>query len=153
MSDQVHTGGPAEAAEPDPPGATGTPAADGQPGTPDAIEEEITGSPEPAVPEGPGKPWGTLTGNVVLPSIIQGSPIAVSQLAMFAALVIGGILIVVSDPVVLHAWDSFGYSPGGALSATWHSVAAAYSAMFEGAIFSPATIGAAFHGGSIAAIF
>jgi len=32
-------------------------------------------------------------------------------------------------------------------------VAAAYSALFEGAIFSPGTVSAAFHGGSIAAIF
>ena len=30
---------------------------------------------------------------------------------------------------------------------------AAYSALFEGSIFSPSTIRAAFHGGSIAAIF
>jgi simple sugar transport system permease protein len=67
--------------------------------------------------------------------------------------VIGGILIVVSDPVVLRAWDSFGYAPGTALSATWVSVSSAYSALFEGAIFSPSTIAAAFHGGSIAAIF
>ena len=62
-------------------------------------------------------------------------------------------LIVASDPVVLRAWDSFGYAPGTALSATWDSVAAAYSALFEGSIFSPATVSAAFHGGSIAAIF
>ena len=49
----------------------------------------------------------------------------------------------------MRAWDSFGYAPGTAFSATWRSVAAAYSALFEGAIFSPATISAAFHGGSI----
>jgi general nucleoside transport system permease protein len=92
-------------------------------------------------------------GNVVIRSIIEGSPVVVTILAIFAALVIGGILIVVSDPVVLRAWDSFGYAPGSALSATWQSVAAAYSAMFEGAIFAPSTISAAFHGGSVAAIF
>src|SRR5262249_45700676 len=40
-----------------------------------------------------------------------------------------------------------------ALAATWPAVPAAYSALFEGAIFSPGTISAAFHGGSIAAIF
>jgi simple sugar transport system permease protein len=104
-------------------------------------------------PDGSGRPRGTLTGNVIIQSIIQGSPVAVTLLAIFAALVIGGILIVVSDPAVLRAWDSFGYAPGSAFSATWNSVAAAYSAMFEGAIFSPGTISAAFHGGSIAAIF
>jgi simple sugar transport system permease protein len=90
---------------------------------------------------------------VIIQSITQGSPVAVTILAIFAALVLSGILIVVSDPVVLRAWDSFGYAPGGAFSATWNSVAAAYSAMFEGAIFSPSTVSAAFHGGSIAAIF
>jgi len=32
-------------------------------------------------------------------------------------------------------------------------VSSAYSALFEGAIFSPGTISAAFHGGSVAAVF
>ncbi len=90
---------------------------------------------------------------MIIQSIMQGTPVVVTILAIFLALVIGGILIAVSDPVVLHAWDSLGYAPGAALAATWHSVANAYSAMFEGAIFSPSTISAAFHGGSIAAIF
>src|SRR5262249_39620949 len=74
-------------------------------------------------------------------------------LAVFVALLVGAVLIVASDPVVLRAWNSFGYAPGTAFSATWNSVSAAYSALFEGAIFSPSTISAAFHGGSVAAIF
>ena len=44
--------------------------------------------------------------------------------------------------------------PLGTRSAqTWNSVVDRVLALFEGAIFSPATISAAFHGGSIAAIF
>ena len=72
---------------------------------------------------------------------------------MFLALVVSALLIVFSDPNVLHAWNSFFAAPGNALSMTWSSIANAYSALFEGSIVSPATISAAFHGGSIAAIF
>ena len=77
----------------------------------------------------------------------------ITILAMFLALVISALLIVFSDPNVLHAWNSFFAAPGNALSMTWTSIATAYSALFEGSIFSPSTISAAFHGGSIAAIF
>ena len=162
MSDQVQAGGAPEAAEPDPavPPAAGAPetasAEITEPAVPQPKATEIVTTAAPGTvtaPGGPGGPRGALTGNVIIQSIIQGSPVVVTLLAIFAALVIGGILIVVSDPVVLRAWNSFGYAPGAAISSTWNSVAAAYSAMFEGAIFSPATISSAFHGGSIAAIF
>ncbi len=83
----------------------------------------------------------------------EGHSAVITILAVFVALVVGAVLIVASDPVVLRAWDSLGYAPGGALSATWNSVAGAYSALFEGSVFNPGTISAAFHGGSIAAIF
>jgi general nucleoside transport system permease protein len=94
-----------------------------------------------------------LTGNMIIQAVTEGNSVVLTILAVFVALLVGAVLIVASDPAVLHAWDSFGYAPGAAFSATWDSVAAAYSALFEGAIFSPGTISAAFHGGSIAAIF
>ncbi len=75
------------------------------------------------------------------------------MLAIFSALVLGGLIIAFSDATVLHAWNSFFAAPGVALSATWQSVAAAYSALFEGAIVNPHTITAVFHGGSVGAIF
>jgi general nucleoside transport system permease protein len=103
----------------------------------------------------PGQPGGRrpLTGNMIIQAVTEGHSVVITILAMFVALVIGAVLIVASDPVVLRAWDSVGYAPGAAFSATWTSVSAAYSALFEGSIFSPGTIAAAFHGGSIAAIF
>lgn len=101
----------------------------------------------------PSEGRARVTPGVILGAITQGSPAVITILAIFAALVVGGLLVAVTDPVVLRAWDSFGYAPGTALSATWTSVSAAYSALFEGSIFSPATVAAAFHGGSIAAIF
>ena len=108
-----------------------------------------SGAPAPDPP--PGR--RPLTGNMIIQAVTEGHSVVITILAVFVALLVGAVLIVASDPVVLRAWDSVGYAPGAAFSATWSSVAAAYSALFEGAIFSPATISAAFHGGSIAAIF
>ncbi|HSR86730.1 MAG TPA: ABC transporter permease [Streptosporangiaceae bacterium] len=93
------------------------------------------------------------TGSAVLNAVVQGSPAVVTILAIFSALVVGALVIAFSDSTVLHAWNSFFAAPGRALSATWNSIAAAYSALFEGAIFNPHTISAAFHGGSVGAIF
>jgi len=110
---------------------------------------EDTGAPAPDQPRG----RQPLTGNAIITAVTEGHSVVITILAVFVALLVGAVLIVASDPVVLRAWGSFGYAPGTALSATWTSVSAAYSALFEGAIFSPGTISAAFHGGSIAAIF
>ncbi|HEX9031626.1 MAG TPA: ABC transporter permease [Streptosporangiaceae bacterium] len=93
------------------------------------------------------------TGAAIIAAITEGSPAVITVLAIFMALVISALLIVFSDPGVLHAWGSFFAYPGNALYLTWTSVSTAYSALFEGSIFSPATISAAFHGGSVAAIF
>ncbi len=108
---------------------------------------------DPGTPGPEGKSRLRLSGSVIIGAIVEGSPVVITILAIFLALVISGLLIVFSDNGVLHAWSNFFSAPGTALSMTWHSIATAYSALFEGAIFSPATIGAAFHGGSIAAIF
>jgi simple sugar transport system permease protein len=93
------------------------------------------------------------SGGAIISAIMQGSPAVVTILAIFSALVLGALVIAFSDTTVLHAWNSLFAAPGAAISATWDAVAAAYSALFEGAIFNPSTISAAFHGGSVGAIF
>jgi simple sugar transport system permease protein len=108
-----------------------------------------TGAPAPDQPRG----RQPLTGSAIIQAVTEGNSVVITILAFFIALLVGAVLIVASDPVVLRAWNSVGYAPGAAFSATWTSVSSAYSALFEGAIVSPATISAAFHGGSIAAIF
>jgi general nucleoside transport system permease protein len=102
---------------------------------------------------GSGQSRFRLTGSMLVKAITEGSSAVVTILAIFLALVVGGMLIVLSDPVVLHAWGDFFSDPGAAFGQTWHSISFAYSQMFEGAIFSPSTISAAFHGGPVAAIF
>jgi simple sugar transport system permease protein len=113
----------------------------------------VTDRPATTTAEPPAEPPARRTSDVLIKAVTTGSPPVTTALAIFLALVVGGVLIVATDPVVLRAWDSVGYAPGSAFSATWNSVAAAYSALFEGSIFSPATIGHAFQGGSVAAIF
>jgi general nucleoside transport system permease protein len=119
-------------------------------------------SPDAASPGGPGAPGATgssgrsrarLTAGMLVQAVTEGSSAVITILAIFLALVVGGVLIVFSDPVVTRAWNSFFLEPGYALSQTWDAVSNAYSQMFEGAIFSPSTVSAAFHGGSIQAIF
>ncbi|MGD8245118.1 MAG: ABC transporter permease, partial [Anaerolineae bacterium] len=58
-------------------------------------------------------------------------------LAIFSALIIGGIMIAAFDPAV---WEAFGEGLGAGLSKAWQSVAQAYKALFEGAFGSPARI-------------
>jgi ABC-type uncharacterized transport system permease subunit len=93
------------------------------------------------------------SGEAIISAIVHGSPAVVTILAIFSALVLGALVIAFSDTTVLHAWSSFFSAPGAAIAATWDSVAAAYSALFEGAIFNPHTISAAASGGSVGAIF
>jgi general nucleoside transport system permease protein len=120
---------------------------DPQPGTSGAAADEPG-----AAPRRGGRRAG-LTGATFVQAITQGSSAVITILAIFLALVVGGVLIVFSDPVVTKAWSAFFSDPAYALAQTWDSVSFAYSQMFEGAILNPSTISAAAHGGSIAAIF
>ncbi|MDR0342318.1 MAG: ABC transporter permease [Nocardiopsaceae bacterium] len=107
----------------------------------------------------PGRPP---FGKVIIQAIIQGNSVVVTVAAFAAAIVIGGLLIAFTDPVVLHAWSQFTAAPGNAFAQAWDSAAGAYAAMFEGAIINPHTvasalqynsISAAFQTGSVSAIF
>jgi general nucleoside transport system permease protein len=103
--------------------------------------------------EPPARRTAGSVSHTIIDAVMDGQPAVVTFLAIVAALVIGGLLIAFSDPVVLHAWSQFFSAPGNAIAQAWDAVAAAYSALFEGAILNPHTVAAAFHGGSVGAIF
>jgi general nucleoside transport system permease protein len=89
---------------------------------------------EPA--DGPGHQPGTGTDRrlgTLINALVEGSPPVVTFLAIVSALVLGAVLI--------------GFTAG------WAVVWPSFQRMFDGSIVSPDTIGKAFHGGSIAAIF
>jgi general nucleoside transport system permease protein len=114
---------------------------------------DVTTEPAPLADETEGARRAQGLNHMIISAVTEGSPAIVTTLAILLALVVGGLIIAFSNTAVLHAWSTFFAAPGAAISATWDSVASAYSALFEGAIVNPHTIAAAFHGGSVAAIF
>ncbi|MBN1642396.1 MAG: ABC transporter permease [Anaerolineae bacterium] len=69
---------------------------------------------------------------------LQG--IVLPLLAVLTALVIGAVIVVVSDPDVWAAWRNVGEAPLRALSTTGLSIVNAYSALFQGAFGSPVRV-------------
>jgi simple sugar transport system permease protein len=70
-------------------------------------------------------------------------PVVVTVLAFVASIIVGGILIFITDTPTRKAAKYFFSSPGDTFSRGWHAVSQAYVALFEGSIFDPHT---AFHG-------
>ncbi|MFF9563444.1 ABC transporter permease [Leifsonia sp. NPDC014704] len=105
----------------------------------------MTGTPTPgqpvapAQPVEPGKPapageepsrW-----NQAVREIMSG-PVVISILAVVLALIVGAILIAVTDPEVQRAAGYFFARPGDTFAAIWTSVSDAYVSMFQGAIYN-----------------
>ena len=60
----------------------------------------------------------------------------VPLLALVAAMVLGGLVMILTDPDVLPYWAAFFNNPGNALSVSWNAVSDAYIALFDGAFGS-----------------
>ena len=60
----------------------------------------------------------------------------VTVLSVVLALLIGGVLIIVSDPQVQDAASYFFTRPGDTFSAAWQSVSGAYAALFQGSLIN-----------------
>ncbi len=65
-------------------------------------------------------------------------------LAVFTGLVVGGLIIAVSNDAAVAAWRNFFHAPGLALKASWDAIITGYSALFGGALGHPADIIAGF---------
>jgi simple sugar transport system permease protein len=66
-------------------------------------------------------------------------PVVVTLLAFVASIIVGGILIVITDTPTRNASKYFFSAPGDTFSKAWHAVSQAYVTLFEGAIFDPHT--------------
>jgi ABC-type uncharacterized transport system permease subunit len=99
---------------------------------------------EPAVkaPEvsEPPPPAGRSLASRFLEELTSPSPVLVTVLAIFTALVVGAVLIVFSDENVLSTWGYFFAAPGDALSASWNAITAAYGALLSGAVGSGSAV-------------
>jgi ABC-type uncharacterized transport system permease subunit len=66
--------------------------------------------------------------------------LTVTVLSIVLAIVVGGVLIIVSDEDVLNTYSYFTARPGDALNSSWTVVSEAYANLFKGAIVDPAAI-------------
>ena len=71
----------------------------------------------------------------------------VPVLAFVTALALGALIIIFTDPEILHAWARFFRHPGEALALSGRAVADAYQALFTGSLGSPVEIVKAFGSG------
>ena len=70
---------------------------------------------------------------------VENTPV-VTVLAVLAALVVGAVLIVLSDPATMGKLSYFLNRPDDFLSGAWGDIANAYSNLFKGAVFDPADL-------------
>jgi general nucleoside transport system permease protein len=82
------------------------------------------------------KPAPEGQGSRIIREIMSGNAV-ISVLAVFVALVIGGLLIAVTDPAVAAASGYFFADPGATLAAMWTAVSDAYGALWRGATYDP----------------
>ena len=73
--------------------------------------------------------------NIAMREILNGSA-AISVLAVVLAIIIGGILIAVTDETVQATAGYFFSKPQDMLSAIWNSVSGAYISLFQGSIYN-----------------
>jgi general nucleoside transport system permease protein len=155
MSDEMSPLVPGSAEPGDQGPVTGGPVA-GPPEPATALAEVAASSPEN--PEPPEDQVGR--GRFILTSIVEGNSFTVTVLAIFSALVVGGLINAFTNTTVLKAWSN--PLSGHAWAEFWDTATGAYVALFEGSIFNPHTVSALFqqasfstaiHNGYLSAVF
>ena len=81
-----------------------------------------------------------------LHNLWSANTFVVTVLSIVLAMVIGAILIIVSDSDVLATFSYFTARPADAITASWEVVSNAYADLFKGAIFDPAAVTALANG-------
>ncbi len=69
------------------------------------------------------------------------NPLIIPALALLSALVVGGLVMIFTDPDTLHSWSSFFHHPLDTLQASWDLVSQSYRALWEGSLGSPENFG------------
>ena len=114
---------------------------DGPVGAPE--KPAVADKPAAAVPA-PKDPAGG--GDSVLRHFLQNlwaaNTVTVTVLSVVLALLIGAVLIIVSDADVLATYSYVFARPSDAMTASWTLVSGAYANLFKGSIFDPAAVSA-----------
>ncbi|MGA8115021.1 MAG: ABC transporter permease, partial [Actinocatenispora sp.] len=83
---------------------------------------------------------------VVVDALTTANSVTVTFLAIVLALVVGALVVALSDDDVIAASKYFGSRPSDTFAAIWDAVSTAYIGLFEGAIVNPATANEAWWG-------
>jgi len=86
----------------------------------------------------------SILGGRVARTIDRFNTATITILAFVSAMILGALLIVVTDDQALHDWGRVFSHPVPAFSRSWSVVWGAYSALFTGALGSPSAYGHAF---------
>ncbi|MFG1881749.1 ABC transporter permease [Micromonospora sp. NPDC049102] len=76
-------------------------------------------------------------GRLFLDNLWAANTFTVTLLSLVLAIVVGAVLMVVSDPDVLHTYTYITARPSDAFSSSWTLVSEAYANLFKGSIFDP----------------
>jgi simple sugar transport system permease protein len=79
--------------------------------------------------------------------MVEANVVMVTALAIFSGLFVGAILIIVTQPNVLHAWAGLFSHPGTTVSVTFFTVGDAYRDLFTGSLGDPFVFGHAIRTG------
>lgn len=127
----------------------------GEAADPSVSEPASEPAPEPASTgsTAAGQPQQTRT-RIFIDALTTANSVTVTALAVVLALVVGGLIIALSDQAVLASMKYFFARPGDTFSAAWQAVSTAYVALFEGSIVNPTTVNLAWWDmGSWTAVF
>ena len=101
--------------------------------------------PEPATeaapPERKDQPGGSFA-SVLLHNLWSANTVTVTVLSIVLAVIIGAILMIVSDADVLKTFSYFTARPSDAINTSWTLVSSAYGDMLKGSILDPAALSA-----------
>lgn len=104
--------------------------------------EEPPAPPPPAGGDGGAAATGGGRGRSVVGRLAAvGNALVVPVLALVTALVVGGLVMVFTDPDTLDEWGLFFADPAGALEASWDLVFESYRALWRSSVGSSAGIG------------
>ncbi|MBO4205528.1 ABC transporter permease [Micromonospora echinofusca] len=106
--------------------------------------ETATATPAAGKPVGkpaPGKPTEPEArpslGQLFLANLWAANTVTVTVLALVLAIVVGAVLMIISDPEVLATYSYITARPADALNASWTLVSEGYANLFKGSVFDP----------------
>lgn len=114
---------------------------DKEPATTDQAARTTLDNTERAEPTSQQPPERPALGQLFVANLWAANTFTVTLLSLVLAMIVGGILMIVSDPDVLATYGYITARPGDALNASWVLVSEGYANLFKGAVLDPDAVG------------